>query len=71
MRSRVCCRGTPAGTLGRREIERVEWAFVADGELAQRYELVREEARRRRLLSTTSSSAIGACYGETVRCDRC
>jgi hypothetical protein len=43
MRSRVCCRGTPAGTLGRREIERVEWAFVADGELAQRYELVREE----------------------------
>ena len=43
MRSMVCCRGTLAGTLGRREIERVEWAFVADGELAQRYELVREE----------------------------
>lgn len=32
-----------AGTLGRRDIERVERALAADGELAQRYELVREE----------------------------
>ena len=32
-----------AGTLGRRDAERVERALAADGELAQRYELVREE----------------------------
>jgi hypothetical protein len=32
-----------AGTLGRRDIERVERALAADGELAQRYELVQEE----------------------------
>jgi hypothetical protein len=32
-----------AGTLGRRDAERVERALAEDGELAQRYELVREE----------------------------
>jgi hypothetical protein len=32
-----------AGTLDRRDLERVERALAEDGELAQRYELVREE----------------------------
>ena len=32
-----------AGTLGRHDMERVERALAEDGELAQRYELVREE----------------------------
>jgi anti-sigma-K factor RskA len=32
-----------AGTLDRRDAERVERALAEDGELAQRYELVREE----------------------------
>jgi hypothetical protein len=32
-----------AGTLDRRDIERVERALAEDSELAQRYELVREE----------------------------
>jgi hypothetical protein len=32
-----------AGTLGRRDAERVERALAEDGELARRYELVREE----------------------------
>jgi len=32
-----------AGTLDRRDAERVEQALAEDGELAQRYELVREE----------------------------
>lgn len=32
-----------AGTLDRRDVERIERALAEDGELAQRYELVREE----------------------------
>jgi hypothetical protein len=32
-----------AGTLDRRDAERVQRALAEDGELAQRYELVREE----------------------------
>jgi hypothetical protein len=65
MRSSGCCRGTPAGTLGRREIGRVEWAFVADGELAQRYKLVREEL--------AETIALNDKLGRHRRalCDRC
>ena len=44
-----------AGTLGRRDAERVERALAADGELAQRYELVREELAET-MLSTRSSA---------------
>jgi hypothetical protein len=51
-----------AGTLDRRDAERVEWALAEDGELAQRYELVREELvetiRLNETLGTPSARAM-------------
>jgi hypothetical protein len=50
-----------AGTLGRRDAERVEAAIAADQELARRFELVREElAETIRLNETLGAPSAGA-----------
>ena len=51
-----------AGTLSRRDVDRVERALADDRELAQRYELVREELAETIHLNEMLGT-IGACYG--------
>ena len=57
-----------AGTLSRRDAERVEQVLKEDSDLARRYELVREE--RVETIRLNEMLGIGACDGEAVRRDR-
>ena len=52
-----------AGTLSRRDADRVEQALAGDCELARRYDLVRQELAE----TIHLNEALGARHGEAVR----
>ena len=59
-----------AGTLSRRDAERVEQALASDRELARRYELVREELNETIHLNETLGAPSARGDGEAVCRDR-
>ena len=59
-----------AGTLTRRETQRVEAALANDPELARRYELVREELAQTIHLNETLGAPSVARHADAVRQDR-
>src|SRR5262245_59203338 len=60
-----------AGTLSRRDADRVEQALADDRELARRYDLVREELAETIYLNETLSAPSARAMEEAVRRDRC
>ncbi len=56
-----------AGTLNRRDADRVEQALAGDRELRRRFDIVREELSETIHLNETLGAPSSAGHGETVR----